>query len=62
MAISKIVSIDGNWLKLNKCGVSLYIPDGVVDKGEELFTLEVMDEEWNRPKLQEGKQKIFITY
>ncbi|XP_050671976.1 netrin receptor UNC5C-like isoform X2 [Leptidea sinapis] len=55
---SKIVSADGNWLTLSKCGVSLFIPDGVVDKGEELFTVEVTDEEWSRPILQEGESHL----
>lgn len=54
IASSKIVSSDGDWLNLNKCGVSLFIPDGVIDKGEELFTIEVADDDWNRPLLQEG--------
>lgn len=54
-ATSKIITSDGDWLNLDKCGVSLFVPDGVVDKGEELFSLEVTDEEWNRPMLQEGK-------
>lgn len=46
---------EGNWLNLDKCGVNIFIPDGTIDKGEELFSLEVTDEEWNRPILQEGK-------
>ncbi|XP_022113269.2 netrin receptor UNC5C-like [Pieris rapae] len=55
---SKIVLGDGDWLNLNKCGVSLFIPDGVVEKGEELFSLDVTDEEWNRPILQEGETQL----
>ncbi|CAB3244264.1 unnamed protein product [Arctia plantaginis] len=58
VASSKIVSSDGDWLNLNKCGVSLFIPDGVVDKGEELFTIEVADDDWNRPLLQEGETQL----
>lgn len=54
-ATSKIVNGDGDWLNLDKCGVRLYIPDGVVEKGEELFSIEVTDEEWNKPLLQEGQ-------
>lgn len=54
-AISKIVTSDGDWLNLNKCGVSLFVPEGVLDKGEEVFSVEVMDEEWNRPLLSDGK-------
>lgn len=53
--VSKIVTGEGDWLMMEKCGVSLFVPDGVVEKGEELFTVEVTDEEWNRPFLQEGK-------
>lgn len=56
-ATSKMIASDGDWLNLEKCGVSLFVPDGVVDKGEELFSLEVTVEEWNRPILQEGKTK-----
>lgn len=54
-SISKIVTSEGNWLNLQKCGVSLFVPEGTIDKGEELFSIEVADEEWNRPILQEGK-------
>lgn len=50
-----MVSSDGDWLNLDKTGVSLFVPDGVVDKGEELFSVEVSDEEWNRPMLQDGE-------
>lgn len=53
-AISKIVTSDGDWLNLDKCGVSLFVPDGVLDKGEEVFSVEIMDEEWNKPLLLEG--------
>ncbi|XP_063532662.1 netrin receptor UNC5C-like [Cydia strobilella] len=55
---SKIVTGDGDWLLMDKCGVSLFVPDGVVEKGEELFTVEVTDEEWNRPLLQEGETQL----
>lgn len=58
IATSKIVSSDGAWLVLNKCGISLFVPDGVVDKGEELFTIEVADDDWNRPLLQEGETQL----
>lgn len=63
-ATSKIVTCDGDWLRLDKCGVSLFIPDGLVDKGEELFSIEASDEEWNMPLLQEGKikPKMFTVY
>lgn len=54
-ATSKIVSSDGDWLRLDKCGASLFVPDGVIEKGEELFSIEVTDEDWSRPSLQEGK-------
>lgn len=54
-ATSKIVNCDGDWINLDKCGVRLFVPDGVVEKGEELFSIEVTDEEWNRPNLQEGE-------
>lgn len=54
-AISKIVTSDGDWLNLDKCGVSLFVPEGVLDKGEEVFSVEIMDEEWNKPLLLEGK-------
>ncbi|CAK1603903.1 unnamed protein product [Parnassius mnemosyne] len=57
-ATSKMVTSDGDWLSLDKCGVSLFVPDGVVDKSEELFSLEVTDEEWNRPLLQEGETQL----
>ncbi|OWR47055.1 unc-5 [Danaus plexippus plexippus] len=57
-ATSKIVNGDGDWLNLDKCGVRLYIPDGVVEKGEELFSIEVTDEEWNKPLLQEGETQL----
>ncbi|XP_072940572.1 netrin receptor UNC5C-like [Epargyreus clarus] len=57
-ATSKIVGSDGDWLNLEKCGVRLYVPEGVVDKGEELFSVEVTDEEWNRPLLQEGETQL----
>lgn len=60
VATSKIVAADGDWLTLNKCGVSLFIPDGVVDKGEELFSIEVADDDWNRPLLQEGKLNLSL--
>ncbi|XP_041976424.1 netrin receptor UNC5C-like [Aricia agestis] len=56
-ATSKIVGGDGDWLKLEKCGVSLFVPDGVVEK-EELFSIEVTDEEWNKPILQEGETQL----
>ncbi|XP_028026409.1 netrin receptor UNC5C [Bombyx mandarina] len=55
---SKMVSSDGDWLNLDKTGVSLFVPDGVVDKGEELFSVEVSDEEWNRPMLQDGEIQL----
>ncbi|XP_038210385.1 netrin receptor UNC5C-like isoform X1 [Zerene cesonia] len=55
--VSKIVTGDGDWLNLNKCGVSLFVPDGVVEK-EELFSIEVTDEDWNRPLLQEGETQL----
>ncbi|KAG6465860.1 hypothetical protein O3G_MSEX015446 [Manduca sexta] len=55
---SKMVTSDGEWFSLDKCGVSLYVPDGVVDKGDELFSLEVVDEEWHRPMLQEGETQL----
>ncbi|XP_047020770.1 netrin receptor UNC5B-like [Helicoverpa zea] len=58
VATSKIVTADGDWLNLNKCGVSLFVPDGVVDKGEELFSIEVADDDWNRPLLQEGETQL----
>lgn len=63
-ATSKIINTDGDWLNLDKCGVRLFIPDGVVEKGEELFSIEVTDEEWNKPNLQEGifLSKIFYDY
>ncbi|CAH2107632.1 unnamed protein product [Euphydryas editha] len=57
-ATSKIVNCDGDWLNLDKCGVRLFIPDGVVEKGEELFSIEVTDEEWNKPNLQEGETQL----
>ncbi|KPJ11666.1 Netrin receptor UNC5B [Papilio machaon] len=57
-ATSKMITSDGDWLNLEKCGVSLFVPDGIVDKGEELFSLEVIDEEWNRPLLQEGEIQL----
>ncbi|XP_073951033.1 netrin receptor UNC5B-like [Choristoneura fumiferana] len=57
-AVSKIVTGEGDWLMMEKCGVSLFVPDGVVEKGEELFTVEVTDEEWNRPVLQEGETQL----
>ncbi|XP_035428881.2 netrin receptor UNC5B isoform X3 [Spodoptera frugiperda] len=57
-ATSKIVTPDGDWLNLNKCGVSLFVPDGVVEKGEELFSIEVADDDWNRPLLQEGETQL----
>ncbi|KAJ0180082.1 hypothetical protein K1T71_004673 [Dendrolimus kikuchii] len=56
-AKSKIVNADGGWLTLDKCGVSLFVPDGIVDK-EELFSIEVADEDWNRPVLQEGETQL----
>lgn len=56
-ATSKIVTGDGDWLYLDKCSVGLFVPDGVVEKGEELFSVEITDEEWNRPILQDGEQK-----
>lgn len=59
-ATSKIVTPDGDWLNLNKCGVSLFVPDGVVEKGEELFSIEVADDDWNRPLLQEGKSNLSL--
>lgn len=43
---------------MDKCGARLFVPDGVVEKGEELFSIEVTDEEWNKPNLQEGKIKL----
>ncbi|KAH9629186.1 hypothetical protein HF086_009576 [Spodoptera exigua] len=58
VATSKIVTPDGDWLNLNKCGVSLFVPDGVVEKGEELFSIEVADDDWNRPLLQEGETQL----
>ncbi|KAG7299651.1 hypothetical protein JYU34_016640 [Plutella xylostella] len=57
-SISKIVTSEGNWLNLQKCGVSLFVPEGTIDKGEELFSIEVTDEEWNRPILQEGETQL----
>ncbi|CAH0727953.1 unnamed protein product, partial [Brenthis ino] len=57
-ATSKIVNSDGDWLNLDKCGVRLFVPDGVVEKGEELFSIEVTDEEWNKPNLQEGETQL----
>ncbi|XP_060801170.1 netrin receptor UNC5B-like [Amyelois transitella] len=56
-ATSRIVSGDGGWLNLDKCGASLFVPDGLVDK-EELFSIEVTDEEWNRPVLREGETQL----
>lgn len=54
--ISKVISSEGGWLCLDKCGVSLFVPDGAIDDDErELFSIEVTDEEWNRPILQEGE-------
>lgn len=53
--VSKIISSEGGFLNLDKCGVSLFVPEGAIDKDErELFSIEVTDEEWNRPILQEG--------
>ncbi|KAI5645227.1 ZU5 domain-containing protein [Phthorimaea operculella] len=57
-ATSRIVGSDGDWLRLDKCGVNLFVPDGVIDKGEELFSVEVTDEEWNRPVLSEGETQV----
>ncbi|KAL0892437.1 hypothetical protein ABMA27_015550 [Loxostege sticticalis] len=56
-AASKIMTSDGGWLGLGKCGVSLFVPDGVLD-GEELFSIEVSDEDWNRPTLQPGETQL----
>ncbi|CAH0407582.1 unnamed protein product [Chilo suppressalis] len=56
-AISKIVTSEGGWLSLNKCGIRLFVPDGVVDS-EELFSIEIADEDWNRPKLQEDETQL----
>nr|XP_034824240.1 LOW QUALITY PROTEIN: netrin receptor UNC5B-like [Maniola hyperantus] len=57
-ATSKIVNSDGDWLNLDKCGVRLFVPDGVVEKNEELFSVEITDEEWNKPNLQEGETQL----
>ncbi|XP_059048298.1 netrin receptor UNC5C-like [Achroia grisella] len=57
-ATSRIISNEGGLLNLDKCGVNLFVPDGVVEKGEELFSVEVTDEDWNRPMLQEDETQL----
>lgn len=60
-AVSKIMSSDGGWLNLHKCGVQVFVPDGAIDNGErELFSVEVTNEEWCTPILQEGD--IIFSY
>lgn len=53
-SVSRMVTSEGGWLTLDRCGAAMFVPDGAVEK-EDYFSLEITDDEWYRPTLREGE-------